>query len=38
VDKLNKYLNEQLEEFVKVNGRKEFVERDKKTPNLSLII
>jgi len=33
VDKLNKYLNEQLEEFVKVNGRKEFVERDKKTLN-----
>jgi len=33
VDKLNKYLNERLEEFVKVNGRKEFVERDKKTLN-----
>jgi integrase len=33
VDKLNKFLNEKLEEFVKVNGRKEFVERDKKTLN-----
>lgn len=33
VDKLNKFLNERLEEFVKVNGRKEFVERDKKTLN-----
>jgi integrase len=33
VDKLNKFLNEKLEEFVKVNGRKEFIERDKKTLN-----
>jgi integrase len=33
VDKLNRYLNERLEEFVKVNGKKEFIERDKKTLN-----
>ena len=33
VDKLNKYLQEQLEEFVKVNGKKEYIERDKKTLN-----
>jgi integrase len=33
VDKLNKFLSEKLEEFVKVNGRKEFVERDKRTLN-----
>ena len=30
VEKLNRYLNERLEEFVKVNGKKEFIERDKK--------
>jgi len=33
VDKLNKYLQEKLEDFVKVNGKKEYVERDKKTLN-----
>jgi integrase len=33
VENLNKFLNERLEEFVKVNGRKEFIERDKKTLN-----
>jgi len=33
VDKLNKYLQEKLEEFVKVNGKKEYIERDKKTLN-----
>ncbi len=33
VNKLNKYLQEQLEEFVKVNGKKEYIERDKKTLN-----
>ena len=33
VNKLNKYLQEKLEEFVKVNGKKEYVERDKKTLN-----
>ena len=33
VDKLNKYLQEKLEDFVKVNGKKEYIERDKKTLN-----
>jgi integrase len=33
VNTLNKFLLEKLEEFVKINGRKEFIERDKKTLN-----